>query len=223
MGKDVPSDKKLRVMAFIMYTVFCGPKRMSFNASTNDQKALKYMYDSAVSEFNIKFKSAAYQPRRADITPQRVLAAFPDVVLSLLSNVPAKCQVVKPYSAASYAFHTMAIASCTPVGTSNNSIIYNLYYCAKTSLVLQGKAGHSMDVLQDEIVKQLTYFKLAFCNDIIPVKKRTALYARYAGEAPIEADAEFSSFFADYDNEEYIALCAKLDAIKEIMSTETEA
>lgn len=192
IGTSVTAEDKLATMILVYWFITCGPKKPVLNGSTSQINEVRSALESADNRLNIKYKGDHI--RKEDITPQRLMAACPEIAVMMQLKQTSSSYIVKGVPASLHPYFHPQVVSILPPDTDLSEKLYCLWASAKTSATLQKNGGASDEILLKIMEEQAVYFKLSFGNTLIPEKVKEKIYAKVGGMDVIATDKEFTAF-----------------------------
>lgn len=192
LGKKVSKEDKFATMMLIYFYCHSGPRKPSFPENSDDARNLMVVLQSAITRLNIKHKGD--QQKRDDITPPRLMAALPEIVVKTQLKMSENARICKVAMASLYPYYLPQVAAILPVDASKTEKLFTLFCNAKTSCVLSKMPGAGDEQILKYMNDQLVYFKLANESNHVPKEIKENVYALLAGEDVISQDEEFNRF-----------------------------
>lgn len=195
MGKDVSKEDKFATMITIFWYVMVGPTKPKGEGTTEILKNTFTCVRHTITRIDIRHKGE--QRNRKDITPPRLLSAFPEVASRAQAQVPESLQILKlPSSLYPYS-HPQVAALLEIDETSLETVNFTLWSCAKTSAILKRNPDASDQTILKLMEEQRMYFNLAFGSTLVPKSLRARARMELGSDDVIRTHEPYNKFCRD--------------------------
>lgn len=195
MGKDVSKEDKFSCMVTLFWYVMVGPVAPKGDGNTDTLKHTFTCVRHTISRIGIRHKGE--QRTRKDVTPPRLLSAFPEIAARAQAQVPASLQIQKMQSSLYPYSHPQVAALFDPDTTSLETINFTLWACAKTSAILQRNPDAGDQVVLKLMEEQRVYFNLAYGSTLVPAVLKERARRELGKDDVIRTHEPYTKFCRD--------------------------